>query len=67
MMNKLGLWLFNLACKLNPAIPLAMRMNAEQQALELASHHLAHHAEQAAQANALALYQQAAAARAARQ
>lgn len=34
-MNKLGLWLFNLACKLNPAIPLAMAAAAQRQAVEI--------------------------------
>jgi hypothetical protein len=74
-MLKLGLWLFNLGCKINPAIPLAMNMDIEQRVqagrLEGFSDgwqagHTAH-AEQCRAELVLAQHQQTVARRAARQ
>ena len=66
-MQKLGVWLFNLACKLNPAISLAMVQAVEQRAIEIASAQRHLEQVQAAQQAAMSRYQRAAAARAARQ
>ena len=74
-MQKLGTWLFNLGCKLNPAIPLAMTITVQQQ-VEAASleaftngwqaGHTAH-AEQCRAELVLAAHQQSVARRASRQ